>query len=198
MDSSQDSYFSESFEEIAFQQYRLLNNQQYFLSSFPFSIQSMQNPAIVLIACRRQEMIESLLSSLGKMSTIHDYSVYISFGCPESMSIQNTQLLSSLKLIYPSIQFPSYSDPPNTTSIPPPFLRIQLHYVFILKEIFEIRNHSEVILLEDDLAVSPSLLNYYEQTFQLLYQDPSILCISAYNDNALLLLIQFDLLDKVK
>lgn len=165
--------------------FRLFNQQSYFLSDYPYSVQSMRNPAIVVIGCRRLGMLQESIRSLSKMKSIHAYTLYVSFGCPESLSIRDASVTASLTAIYSSLRFLQYVDPPNS-EILPPFLRIQNHYVFILKEVFETYNHSEVILLEDDLMLSPDLLNYFEQTFQLLYQDPTLLCISAYNDNAYL------------
>lgn len=143
----------------------------------------MVNPAIVLVGCRRLSMMEDIVRSLALMKSIDSYTIYISFGCPESLTSDLSEVTSLFHSIMPDIQFLQYLDPPSTSS-PSPFLRIQLHYVFILKQIFEKHNHSEVILLEDDLQLSPSLLDYFEQTFQLLYQDSSLFCISAFNDNA--------------
>lgn len=171
---------SNTIEITLSQTYRLFNKQQYFLSEYNMSIQSMQSPAIAIIGCRRDSMLRNVVESLFKMSTIDSYSVYISLGCPESLS-EKDESIRELRYDYPSLHLLQYND--LNASIPPPFLRIQNHYVFILKELFEKRKHSEVILLEDDLALSPSLLNFYEQTFQLLYADRSLLCISAFNDN---------------
>lgn len=177
-----DDMSSNTIEITLSQSYRLFNKQQFFLSDYNMSIQSMQSPAIAIIGCRRVSMLRGVVESLFKMTTIDSYSVYISLGCPESLS-EKDESMKELRYDYPSLHFLQYTDPPGA-SIPPSFLRIQNHYVFVLKELFEKREHSEVILLEDDLALSPSLLNYYEQTFQLLYADPSLLCISAFNDNA--------------
>lgn len=120
-------------------------------------------------------MVLHLLNSLVSLSQIDEFSLYVSFGCPES--------LSSLEFTNHSISFLHYHDPETQKAIPHPFLRIQLHYQFVLQELFERRNHSHVIILEDDLGLSPDLLNFYKQTSQLLEADPSLVCVSAFNDH---------------
>jgi hypothetical protein len=42
---------------------------------------------------------------------------------------------------------------------------------------------SHVIILEEDLEVSPDFFNYFAQLKPVLEQDPSLYCISAWNDN---------------
>lgn len=37
-------------------------------------------------------------------------------------------------------------------------------------------------MLEEDLDVSPDFFSYFSQTKHLLAEDPSIYCISAWND----------------
>ena len=76
----------------------------------------------------------------------------------------------------------------NDISIPykaTPFLRIHRHYVHLLHLLFEEHNHSHVLLLEDDLLVSPTALSFINQTAVILDHDPTLLCISLFNDNAL-------------
>ena len=76
----------------------------------------------------------------------------------------------------------------NDVSLSPtaaPFLRIHRHYIHLLRLLFEDNNHSHVLLLEDDLLVSPTALSFIKQTAVILDRDRSLLCISLFNDNAL-------------
>lgn len=77
-----------------------------------------------------------------------------------------------------------FNDPtlPSTAS---PFLRIHRHYIHLLHTIFEAKNHSHVLLLEDDLLISPTALSFIKQTAVILDKDPTLLCVSLFNDNAL-------------
>jgi alpha-1,3-mannosyl-glycoprotein beta-1,2-N-acetylglucosaminyltransferase len=40
-----------------------------------------------------------------------------------------------------------------------------------------------VIIVEDDLEFSPDFFEYFEATLPLLKSDPSLWCVSAWNDN---------------
>ena len=46
-------------------------------------------------------------------------------------------------------------------------------------------NHSHVIIIEDDMLFSPDFLALFEATAPLLELDPSLWCISSWNDNGL-------------
>ena len=39
-----------------------------------------------------------------------------------------------------------------------------------------------VIILEEDLDVAPDFFSYFSQTLDLLEQDPTLYCVSAWND----------------
>lgn len=66
----------------------------------------------------------------------------------------------------------------------PPFLKIFRHYVFVFHKIFDENKHSHLLVLEDDLLISPSILSFIDQTSSVLDKDPSLLCVSLFNDNA--------------
>ena len=39
-----------------------------------------------------------------------------------------------------------------------------------------------MIILEEDLDVAPDFFSYFSQTLDLLEQDPTLYCVSAWND----------------
>ena len=51
-------------------------------------------------------------------------------------------------------------------------------------KIFDEYKHSHLLVLEDDLLISPSILSFLDQTSRILDKDPSLLCVSLFNDNA--------------
>lgn len=61
--------------------------------------------------------------------------------------------------------------------------RISRHYKWALSMAFDYYNHSAAIIVEDDLDVSMDFFEYFSSTLPILRQDPSVFCISAYNDN---------------
>jgi len=40
-----------------------------------------------------------------------------------------------------------------------------------------------VIIVEDDLEISPDFFKYFLATYNLLLSDPTLYCVSAWNDN---------------
>ena len=61
--------------------------------------------------------------------------------------------------------------------------RISQHYKISLSAIFSMYPRaSHAIVLEEDLDVSPDFFSYFSQTLGLLVEDPSLYCISAWND----------------
>lgn len=57
---------------------------------------------------------------------------------------------------------------------------IAQHYKRALDYAFE--EHEYVITVEDDFVFSPDFLFYFDQTAHLLEMDPSIWCVSSWND----------------
>ncbi|GAA52391.1 alpha-1 3-mannosyl-glycoprotein beta-1 2-N-acetylglucosaminyltransferase [Clonorchis sinensis] len=63
------------------------------------------------------------------------------------------------------------------------------HYKKALDYMFLKLNHSVVIVVEDDLDIAPDFFEYFVATLPLLSSDPSLFCVSAWNDNGRLQLI---------
>lgn len=59
------------------------------------------------------------------------------------------------------------------------------HYKWALDQAFLEKGHSHVIIVEDDMLFSPDFLHFFAATAVLLEQDPSLWCISTWNDNGL-------------
>ncbi|XP_063535975.1 alpha-1,3-mannosyl-glycoprotein 2-beta-N-acetylglucosaminyltransferase-like [Cydia strobilella] len=88
----------------------------------------------------------------------------------------------------PTITFveqPDQSDIPgdNVSAHLKGYYKIAPHYRFALNHVFRTLQHKAVIILEDDLDISPDFYEYLRGTYPLLYQDPTIWCVSAWNDN---------------
>lgn len=63
------------------------------------------------------------------------------------------------------------------------YYKISRHYKWALDQIFVTFNYPAVIIVEDDLDVSPDFFEYFSATYPLLKQDPELWCVSAWNDN---------------
>lgn len=84
-----------------------------------------------------------------------------------------------------SIQQPDLSEP----VVPPKekkfagYFKIARHYGWALNQTFNNLSYEQVIIVEDDLEVSPDFYEYFSATLPLLKTDPSLWCVSAWNDN---------------
>ncbi|KAK3095030.1 hypothetical protein FSP39_009364 [Pinctada imbricata] len=78
--------------------------------------------------------------------------------------------LSDIKLPWPQRKFTGY-------------FKISRHYKWALNQIFNVFNYSAVIIVEDDLDISPDFYEYFSATFKILHEDDSLWCVSAWNDN---------------
>ncbi|XP_063228833.1 alpha-1,3-mannosyl-glycoprotein 2-beta-N-acetylglucosaminyltransferase isoform X2 [Bacillus rossius redtenbacheri] len=63
------------------------------------------------------------------------------------------------------------------------YYKISRHYGWALNQTFFNFNFDTVIIVEDDLDVSPDLFEYFLGTYALLQRDPTLWCVSAWNDN---------------
>lgn len=62
---------------------------------------------------------------------------------------------------------------------------IALHYYQSLSKLMDtFPDHNHAIVIEEDLEVAPDLLRYFSQTSLILDSDPTLFCVSAWNDNA--------------
>eukprot|EP00045_Choanoeca_perplexa_P009841 m.96341 g.96341 ORF g.96341 m.96341 type:complete len:615 (+) comp15048_c0_seq2:189-2033(+) len=61
--------------------------------------------------------------------------------------------------------------------------RISQHYLAALTAVFEeFQTAAHVLILEEDLEVAPDFFHYFAQTRPLLEADPTLYCVSAWND----------------
>eukprot|EP00823_Brevimastigomonas_motovehiculus_P006310 TRINITY_DN5205_c0_g1_i1.p1 TRINITY_DN5205_c0_g1~~TRINITY_DN5205_c0_g1_i1.p1 ORF type:complete len:516 (+),score=121.92 TRINITY_DN5205_c0_g1_i1:185-1732(+) len=65
----------------------------------------------------------------------------------------------------------------------PVYFKIASHYRFAFTKLFDELNYERVIVIEDDMFVAPDFYEYFAALIPLLSQDPSVYCVSAWNDN---------------
>ena len=60
---------------------------------------------------------------------------------------------------------------------------LPLTYGWGLSQVFDELGFERVIIIEDDMEFAPDFFSYFYTLAPLLNSDPSLLCISAWNDN---------------
>lgn len=63
------------------------------------------------------------------------------------------------------------------------YYKISRHYGWALNYTFNTLNYDTVIIVEDDLDIAPDFFEYFRALYPILKSDPSIYCVSAWNDN---------------
>ncbi|TRY74448.1 hypothetical protein TCAL_04948 [Tigriopus californicus] len=63
------------------------------------------------------------------------------------------------------------------------YFNIARHYGWALNHTFNELKYEQVIVVEDDLEIAPDFFEYFEATLPILKSDPSLYCVSAWNDN---------------
>ncbi|CAL8465720.1 g5256 [Coccomyxa elongata] len=63
------------------------------------------------------------------------------------------------------------------------YYRIAAHYRFVLRTMFDCFQYSRVIILEEDMELSPDFFSYFEALTPLLDTDTTLMCISSWNDH---------------
>ena len=74
-------------------QKRQIGHMEYFIRDTPLPATTMENPALVVIGCSRLDAILNTLGEVSNLPGIHQYSLYLSLGCLESI---NKTLYSSI------------------------------------------------------------------------------------------------------
>ncbi|PSN47446.1 Alpha-1,3-mannosyl-glycoprotein 2-beta-N-acetylglucosaminyltransferase [Blattella germanica] len=83
------------------------------------------------------------------------------------------------------------ADQPDQSDIPVPpkekkfkgYFKIARHYGWALNQTFFKFNFNTVVIVEDDLDIAPDFFEYFLGTYPILKRDPTLWCVSAWNDN---------------
>ncbi|XP_052236937.1 alpha-1,3-mannosyl-glycoprotein 2-beta-N-acetylglucosaminyltransferase-like isoform X2 [Dreissena polymorpha] len=140
---------------------------------------------ILMIACDREDAVSRSLDLVLKYRPDEKrFPVIVSQDCghrPTAQRIQKYVVEHGIT----HIQQPDLSSP----NVPWPqkkfegYYKISRHYKWALNQIFHVFNHSAVIIVEDDLDISPDFYEYFAATYRILTVDKSLWCVSAWNDN---------------
>lgn len=153
-----------------------------FAHSYPIINHRKNAIAIILFSCRRVN-ISRVIDQLIKYRPSRDrFPILVFQDCWHGSTI-NT-ILSYRKMLYLVYQ-------PNQTDILLPrrkqflqgYYRISRNYKWALDLVFNYYNFSAAVVVEDDLDISPDFYEYFMATLPILQTDPTLWCVSAYNDN---------------
>jgi alpha-1,3-mannosyl-glycoprotein beta-1,2-N-acetylglucosaminyltransferase len=137
---------------------------------------------VLVIACNRPTVRRNLDQLLKYRPSAERFPIIVSQDCGHQPTADAIRSYGS-KLTH--IQHPEHSD----IQLPWPqrkfqgYYKIARHYKWALQQVFHKFQHQAVIVVEDDLDVSPDFFEYFAATYPILRADPSLWCVSAWNDN---------------
>lgn len=136
-----------------------------------------------MFACNRVTVSKALDSLLKFRKNPTQFPIIVSQDCGHEETAQVIQSYGS------SIEFMQQPDQGDIPGIPKKerkftgYFKIARHYGWALNQMFVEKKYAQVIIVEDDLEVSPDFYNYFQATLPILKADKSLWCVSAWNDN---------------
>lgn len=130
---------------------------------------------ILVMSCNRDDYLQTTLTKLFQYKPA-GFPVVVSQGCGH----EGVEQLLRDKYANNVIALKHYKKP-NIE----PYFAIAQHYGWALSQIFSNMNYDAAIILEDDMEISPDFFDYFISLYPILNGDPSLYCISSWNDNGM-------------
>ncbi|XP_063371063.1 alpha-1,3-mannosyl-glycoprotein 2-beta-N-acetylglucosaminyltransferase-like [Cydia amplana] len=140
---------------------------------------------VLVIACDRVT-VKRCLDNLIKFRPSKDtFPIIVSQDCGHNATYQVIKSFTDADPSITVVRQPDLSEIPlERTNIKyKGYYKIARHFKFALNHVFKTLGHEAVIIVEDDLDISPDFYEYFQGTYPLLLKDSSIWCVSAWNDN---------------
>lgn len=137
---------------------------------------------ILVIACNRVTVRRCLDKLLEYRPSAELYPIIVSQDCGHA---ETAEVIQSYGNKVTHLKQPDLSD----IAVQPGhkkfqgYYKISRHYRWALNQVFKTLSHSSVVIVEDDLEVAPDFFEYFRALQPLLQSDPSLWCVSAWNDN---------------
>ena len=145
-------------------------------------------PALLVIACNRVFYVnETLLTLAQSVAGVEAMHVYISVdGTDAAVTSLADEAVATLFAPPRSRGAQRWTHATVSSGHTPgrkaAHVALAVHYKWALDRVFA-GNHSHVIIVEDDLLLSPDALHMFAASAPLLDADDTLWCISAWNDN---------------
>lgn len=138
---------------------------------------------VLVISCNRVSVRRCLDQLVRYRPNPEQFPIIVSQDCGHE---QTHHVIESFGDKVFSIQQPDQSD---IVDVPPKekkfkgYFKIARHYGWALNQTFLEYKFNSVIIVEDDLDVAPDFFEYFLGTYPILVSDPTLWCVSAWNDN---------------
>jgi alpha-1,3-mannosyl-glycoprotein beta-1,2-N-acetylglucosaminyltransferase len=141
----------------------------------------MSNPAIVILTYKRKAYLLRTLDSLMAAPGVDAYTLYVS----QDGSEPDLSDLAERYKAQHELTLLNHPRLPLMVADQGATAYLAQHYKWVLDLLFLTKNHSHVVIMEDDMIVSPDFLTLFSETAHLLDTDPTLFCVSSWNDNGM-------------
>ncbi|NXR35969.1 MGAT1 acetylglucosaminyltransferase, partial [Zosterops hypoxanthus] len=137
---------------------------------------------VLVLACDRSSVRRCLDKILRYRPSARRFPVIVSQDCGHA---ETAAVIASYGQAVAHIHQPDLSDVP----VPPEhrkfqgYYKISRHYRWALGQVFRTFRYRAAIVVEDDLEVAPDFFEYFQAVLPILQRDPTLWCVSAWNDN---------------
>ncbi|ODM99389.1 Alpha-1,3-mannosyl-glycoprotein 2-beta-N-acetylglucosaminyltransferase, partial [Orchesella cincta] len=150
--------------------------------------------AVLVLVCNRITITRTLDQLLKYRPSVERFPIVVSHDCGEMgnevkeiLDEQYGKNISHHITVRNALKHPNYQKIKSKLANVPlhmrPYYHIAEHYGWALGQVFNSLAFDNVIIVEDDLDIASDFFEYFEATLPLLQQDPTLYCVSAYNDN---------------
>lgn len=139
--------------------------------------------AVLIFACNRITVRRNIDQLLKYRPDVTTFPLVVTQDCAHD---KTRQIIASYGDKLTFIQQPDQSDIPLKGKQQKKFkgyYKISRHYGWALNYTFNVLNYDTVLIVEDDLDIAPDFFEYFLALYPLLKSDPTLFCISAWNDN---------------
>lgn len=137
---------------------------------------------VLVLACDRSTVRRCLDKLLRYRPSAQRFPLIVSQDCAHA---ETARVIASYGDAVLHIRQPELADVP----VPPEhrkfqgYYKIARHYRWALGQVFRTFRYRAAIVVEDDLEIAPDFFEYFQAAFPLLLADPTLWCVSAWNDN---------------
>lgn len=145
----------------------------------------LESTVLLIICSHRQDYLKRALEKVIMYHPKSGIPIFISEdGYHGSMQEVIDDASNHLKTTAPSVNLTHVHHPYYNQPEPNGYHKLSKHFKWAINSAFQFQSTVEnVIILEEDLIIAPDFYSYFAATSTLLNSDPSILAVSAWNDN---------------
>ena len=151
-----------------------------------YNANAVVNVPIIVVACKRANYLERSLRSLLKYLPSEpiggvQFSIIVSRDCKSS----EVEALLGNAEFSTRVSNMRFLPPGEVRTMNDGYSAIARHYKWIFTQAFDVLHYDAAVIVEEDMEISPDFYEYFAAGYKLLKQDPTLWCVSSWNDNGL-------------